>query len=87
MSLLKSPSWVHLVEMVGKQVQGRLNELGIRPLFTNEEVLHRNYKLGIAHGMQLVIRLPNDIYSELHDAYTKKLEEFRDESARNTTES
>lgn len=81
MSLLKSPSWARVAEMIGKQVQARLNEIGNVPIRGIDEALERNYKLGLAHGLALAVRLPNDVYSELHRAYTEKLEELRDESA------
>ena len=81
MSLLKSPSWDLVVKVFMGQVQARLNEISNVPILSVDSALERNYKLGLAHGIQLAARLPNDMYNELHRAYTEKLEEIRDESA------
>lgn len=81
MSLLKSPSWGHLVEIYKGQVTARLNEVGNNPTRSLEEALDRNYKLGLAHGIQLAARMPTDIYNEIYRVYTEKLEEMRSESA------
>lgn len=80
MSLLKSPSWDLVVKIFIAQVQSRLNELGNRPLIGMEDALERNYKLGMAHGLQLAARMPTDMYNEIHRVYTDKLEELRNES-------
>lgn len=81
LSLLKSPSWDLLVKVYLGQVQARLNEVGNAPILTLEAVFERNYKLGLAHGIQLAARMPNDMYNEIHRVYTEKLEELRNESA------
>lgn len=81
MSLLKSPSWDLVVKVYVGQVQSRLNELGNRPVTGMEDALERNYKLGMAHGLQLAARMPTDMYNEIHRVYTDKLEEIRSESA------
>jgi hypothetical protein len=81
MSLLKSPSWALLVEVYQKQVGARLNETANQPLLSMEDAMQRNYKLGLAHGIQLAARMPTDMYNEIYRVYTDKLEELRDESA------
>jgi len=81
MSLLKSPSWDLVVKVYQGQVQARLNELGNTPIVNLEMVFDRNYKLGMAHGLALAARLPNDMYTEIHRIYTAQLEEIRSESA------
>lgn len=81
LSLLKSPSWDRVVKLLNGQVQARLNEIGHNPILNLEQVFERNYKLGMAHGLALAARLPNDVYTEIHRVYTDKLEEIRNESA------
>lgn len=81
MSLLKSPSWDLVVKLYLGQVQSRLNEIGNVPTLNLEGAFERNYKLGLAHGIQLAARLPTDVYNEIHRVYTEKLEEIRSESA------
>lgn len=80
MSLLKSPSWDLVVKVYVGQVQARLNELGNSPILSMDGALERNYKLGMAHGLQLAARMPTDMYNEIHRVYTEKLEEIRNES-------
>jgi hypothetical protein len=46
-----------------------------------DDVFMRNYKLGLAHGLALAVRMPTDMYNEIYRVYTDKLEELRDESA------
>lgn len=81
MSLLKSPSWGLLVEIYQKQVNARLNETANQPLQSVDDAMQRNYKLGLAHGIALAMRMPNDMYDEIYRVYTAKLEEMRSESA------
>jgi hypothetical protein len=81
MSLLKSPSWALLADVIGKQVAARLNEIGNQPHANMDDVFMRNYKLGLAHGLALAVRMPTDMYNEIYRVYTDKLEELRDESA------
>lgn len=81
MSLLKSPSWDLLVKVYQGQVQGRLNEIGNVPTRSIEDAFDRNYKLGMAHGLQLAARMPTDMYNEIYRIYTEALERYRDESA------
>jgi len=81
MSLLKSPSWARVVDIYRQQAQSRLNEVANVPVLSMDEALNRNYKLGIAHGLVLAARLPNDIYEELRNMYVAQLEELRDEPA------
>lgn len=81
MSLLKSPSWDLVVELYKGQTQARLNEVGNSPTRSLEDAFDRNYKLGMAHGIALAARLPNDVYEELYRIYTAKLEEIRDAAA------
>lgn len=80
MSLLKSPSWDHLVKVFEGQISARLNTIGNKPILSVEQALERNYQLGLAHGLALAARLPNDMYQEIHRIYTAKLEELRNES-------
>jgi hypothetical protein len=70
-----------VVEIIQGQIQVRLNEVGQNPILALEDVFSRNYKLGLAHGLALAIRLPNDMYNEIHRVYTEKLEEIRDANA------
>lgn len=81
MSLLKSPSWELVAKVIEEQVKARLNEIGNKPIWKMDDAFERNYKLGMAHGLSLAIRMPTDMYNEIRRVYVEQLEEIRDESA------
>lgn len=81
MSLLKSPSWDHLVKTIEGQIKARMQEIGNKPHSSLDDAFDRNYKLGVAHGLALAVRMPTDMYNEIHRVYVDVLEEVRNESA------
>ena len=83
-SLVKSPGWDRLVNVMSVQAKARAKECALVPIVSIDHALRRNTQLGIILGLRLAAMMPRVILEEKQSEFEALLEEIRHATERDS---